>query len=103
MAALANGVPVVTTLGALSEPVWSDGAVAAVPVGDPDRLVGLALDLLSDPARAAELGRAGRRTYENQFAIERTVATLLADEPDLRGAFLWGGSSPAPWAPIHRK
>jgi glycosyltransferase involved in cell wall biosynthesis len=84
MAALANGVPVVTTVGALSEPVWSEGAVAAVPAGDPDRLAGLALDLLSDPSRLMQLGRAGRRIYENQFAIERTVAVLLADGPDRR-------------------
>ena len=77
MAALANGVPVVTTIGVLSEPVWSEGAVAAVPAGDPERLVQLALDLLDCPHRLAELGQAGRRLYEDRFALCHTVATLL--------------------------
>lgn len=80
MAALANGVPVVTTLGALSEPVWSGGAVAAVPAGDPDRLAGVALELLDRPGRLAELGAAGRRLYEEHFAIGRTVAALLTPD-----------------------
>jgi glycosyltransferase involved in cell wall biosynthesis len=77
MAALANGVPVVTTVGILSEPIWSDGAVAVVPAGDPDRLTRMALDLLDHPARLTELGQAGRQLYEDRFAIRHTVATLL--------------------------
>ena len=77
MAALANGVPVVTTIGDLSEPVWSEGAVAAIPAGDPELLARLALDLLDCPHRLAELGRAGRRLYEDRFALRHTVATLL--------------------------
>ena len=80
MAALANGVPVVTTIGVLSEPVWSDGAVAAAPAGDADRLARLALDLLDRPDRLAELGLAGQRLYQDQFALRHTVATLL-DSP----------------------
>ena len=77
MAALANGVPVVTTIGVLSEPVWADGAVAFAPAGDPGQLARLALDLLDRPDRLAELGLAGRRLYEDRFAIRHTVATLL--------------------------
>ena len=77
MAALANGVPVVTTIGALSEPVWAEGAVAAAPAGDPDRLTRLVLDLLDRPERRAELGRAGRRLYEDRFAVRHTLAALL--------------------------
>jgi glycosyltransferase involved in cell wall biosynthesis len=77
MAALANGVPVVTTLGALSEPVWAAGAVAAASADDADRLARLALDLLDRPGRLAELGPAGRRLYEDRFAIRHTVAALL--------------------------
>ena len=45
MAGLACGLPVVTNLGPLSEPVWA-GAVAAAPT--------------PDPAAVARLGRAGR-------------------------------------------
>jgi Glycosyl transferases group 1 len=77
MAALANGVPVVTTIGALSEPVWSEGAVAAAPAGDAEQLARLALDLLDRPERLAELGLAGQRLYQDQFALCHTVAALL--------------------------
>ena len=77
MAALANGVPVVTTIGALSEPVWLEGAVAAAPAGDAEQLARLALDLLDRPERLAELGLAGQRLYQDQFALRHTVAALL--------------------------
>jgi glycosyltransferase involved in cell wall biosynthesis len=77
MAALANGVPVVTTIGDLSEPIWSEGAVATVSAGDPGRLARLALELLGAPDRCAALGRAGRKLYEDRFALRHTIAALL--------------------------
>jgi glycosyltransferase involved in cell wall biosynthesis len=77
MAALANWVPVVTTVGALSEPIWSDGAVATVPAGDPDALARVAIELLDAPDRRAALGQAGRKLYEDRFALRHTIAALL--------------------------
>jgi glycosyltransferase involved in cell wall biosynthesis len=77
MAALANAVPVVTTVGSLSEPLWAEGAVAAAPAGDPGQLVRLSLGLLDSPERLAALGRAGRELYEDRFALRHTIATLL--------------------------
>ncbi len=77
MAALANGVPVITTIGVLSEPVWSEGAVAAAPAGDPGQLARLALDLLDCPQRLASMGLAGQRLYQDQFALRHTIAALL--------------------------
>jgi glycosyltransferase involved in cell wall biosynthesis len=77
MAALANGVPVVTTIGALSEPIWGDGAVAAITVGDTSRIVELVVELLDSSNRRDDLGRAGRRLYDEQFSIGRTVDILL--------------------------
>jgi hypothetical protein len=77
MAALANGVPVVTTIGVLSEPVWGEGAVAVAPAGDTGQLIRLALELLDRPDRRAELGRAGRRLYEDRFAVRHTITALL--------------------------
>jgi hypothetical protein len=77
MAALANGMPVVTTIGVLSEPVWGEGAVAAAPADDTVGLVRLALELLDCPDRRAAMGRAGRRLYEDRFAVRHTIATLL--------------------------
>jgi hypothetical protein len=77
MAALANGVPTVTTIGVLSEPLWADGAVAAAPAGDLDGLSRLVLDLLDQPERLAELGPAGQRLYHDHFALRHTVTALL--------------------------
>jgi glycosyltransferase involved in cell wall biosynthesis len=77
MAALDNGVPVITTIGRLTEPIWAEGHVTAVPAGDAIRLAELAAELLDSPGRRAELGRAGRRLYEDRFAIGHTVDALL--------------------------
>jgi hypothetical protein len=76
MAALANGVPVVTTFGFLSEPVWKEEP--GVVLADPDRLADAAGRLLDDPRRRAALGRAGWDLYERRFDVRHTVAALLA-------------------------
>jgi glycosyltransferase involved in cell wall biosynthesis len=77
MAALANGVAVLTTFGMLSEPIWKEGSVALFPANDVSGIVELAGELLDSPGRRAELVRAGRRLYEDRFAIGHTVAALL--------------------------
>jgi len=78
MAALALGVPVVTTEGHLTDPVWREGAVALAPAGDTARLAGLCLDLLGDPERRVHLGTKGARLYAESFSLEHTVETLLS-------------------------
>jgi hypothetical protein len=78
MAALANSVPVVTTLGVLSEQIGWSRAVATVGEADDDTLTERVLQLLSQPAQLRELGSAGCRLYETRFALERTVAALLS-------------------------
>lgn len=81
MAALANGVAVVTTAGRLTEPgLWSDG-VALVPVDRPEEFVRVVLALLEGRraerlARLEVLGRSGRRLYDATFSLLRTVSTL---------------------------
>lgn len=75
MAALANGVPVVTTVGALSEPLWE--AEQAVAIAAPQELATMVAKLLNDPAARIALGRRGRELYERRFAIGHTVAALL--------------------------
>ena len=76
MAALANGVPVVTNLGTLSEPLWAGGAVAAVTSPDPVALANLAAALLGDTVTRAEFGRRGNALYRNTFAAEHSIAQL---------------------------
>ena len=76
MAALANGVAVVSNLGTLTEPVWASSVLAVVPDA---ALVPTALALLIDPARRAALAAAGRRYYDAHFAVPHTIRALLGD------------------------
>jgi len=75
MAALVSGVAVVTTTGALTEPIYAD-AVALAPADRPEELAGLALALLDDRAARERLAARGRSLYESSFTIDRTVAAL---------------------------
>jgi len=82
MAALANGVPTVTTAGALTEAVWGEtGAVALAPASDARAIGAAVVALLRDPAGRATLAATGRRTYDERFAIDRTLEALLAGPP----------------------
>ena len=81
MAGLANGVPVVTNLGELSEPLWPGGAVAAAAAPDPVALARLAARLLAGPAVRADLGRRAAALYRDAFSLERTVARLRGGAP----------------------
>lgn len=77
MAGLSLGIPVVTTEGALTEPLWRDGgAVALTSVGRSPDLVAAAEELLAEPARRAALGRRGRDFYREHFAPERLIRRL---------------------------
>jgi glycosyltransferase involved in cell wall biosynthesis len=79
MAALANGVPTVTTAGRSTEPLWAESSVPLVPAGDGGALAVEALNLLDDDARRREAGERGRAFYERHFAIERTLDVLLGE------------------------
>ena len=76
MAGLANGLPIATNLGALSEPLWAHGGVASIPSPDPTALGRLAAELLAEPTAREALGRSGLALYRNRFAIEHTIARL---------------------------
>jgi len=77
MASLAHGLPIVTTAGWLTEPLWRDTeAVALVPVDETDALVGAAAELLASSDARGELGRRGRALYDAHFDLRHTIATL---------------------------
>ena len=77
MAGLANGVPIVTTDGALTEGVWREtGATTLVPAEDAMQCVETVRRLIDTPADRAALGRRGRQVYATRFSIERTVEAL---------------------------
>jgi glycosyltransferase involved in cell wall biosynthesis len=80
MAALAHGVPVVTTLGRLSEPFWSGSpAVSAVAVGDTEGLIHAAVTLAGDPARRQQQAASAREAYEARFALPHVIRALRED------------------------
>jgi glycosyltransferase involved in cell wall biosynthesis len=80
MAGLANGVPVVSNLGAGSEPLWAAaGCVGLAPTPDPVAVAAAAEAVLALPAdRRAEMGRAGADLYRARFSLENTVRALRA-------------------------
>jgi glycosyltransferase involved in cell wall biosynthesis len=80
MAALVNGRAVVTTTGALTEPIWAEtAAVALAPAGDVGAVVAKARALIADSDARAELGARADATYRAEFALEHVVARLRAD------------------------
>ena len=81
MAALANGIPVVTTTGALSEALWSSGVVPAVPVEQIALFTNIVFPLLDDPVARNRVGEDGLQLYHQQFALERTIAVLIGPVP----------------------
>lgn len=79
MAGLANGRPVVTTAGRLTEPLWAEsGAVALVPEGDAAAMAKAVRRLLGDAAERERLSAAARALYQSRFDVRHTVAALRA-------------------------
>jgi glycosyltransferase involved in cell wall biosynthesis len=77
MVALAHGVPIVTTSGRLTEPLWAKSeAVAMAPVEDLSSLVERAARLLPDAAARQRMSAAALSLYSQRFDVERIIATL---------------------------
>lgn len=77
MAGLALGLPIVTNLGPLSEPLWAEErAVAAVASAEPQVLAERVITLLNDAAGRAELASRAAALYQRRFRFERTIAAL---------------------------
>ncbi len=79
MAALANGVPVVTTTGTLSDAVWYSGVVPAVAVEKIAEFPDVVCQLLDDTQARTRVGQAGAKLYQDQFTLERTISILMRD------------------------
>jgi sugar transferase (PEP-CTERM/EpsH1 system associated) len=73
--AMAAARPVVATaVGAIPQVVVNETNGCLVPPGDARALAEAIVRVLSEPAFAAALGRAARRTIEERFNFDRTVA-----------------------------
>lgn len=79
MAALAAGVPLLTTRGDLTEDIWTELAAAClIPVDQTADLAKFALAIGSDEDVRSALGRCGKMVYDQHFSLARTLDTLCA-------------------------
>lgn len=77
MAALAHQRAIVTTAGILTEPLWSEsGAVAVTPVGDHTAMSAELMRLIRDEDERHRIGSAGKRLYDERFALHHTIRVL---------------------------
>ena len=77
MAGISHGVPVLTTSGHLSEPLWSDsGAVAIVPANDRVAFTNSARRLIDSAEERSRLASAGLRLYQERFDWPLVIAAL---------------------------
>ena len=82
MAALAHGLPVVTTEGRLSEPIWrASGAVRLVDAGDTAALARAALDLCANSEERRRLAASGQALYAERFDLTNTIQALISECP----------------------
>jgi glycosyltransferase involved in cell wall biosynthesis len=79
MAGIANGIPVVTNLGHLSESIWSKGGIALAPGPDPIAIARLATRLIADPEQRKRVGEGGLALYREAFALEKTISRLRGE------------------------
>ncbi|HET7231338.1 MAG TPA: glycosyltransferase [Longimicrobium sp.] len=79
MAALANGVPLVSNAGAYTEPQWAAAGIPLAALPDPAALAAEVLDLLDDAARRRRLAVSESDFYLREFSMGHTLRTLLGE------------------------
>ncbi len=80
MAALAHGLPVVTTTGPLSEPFWKNSeSVVATSPDDRASISRIILELARQPERRMRLGLSARQMYEARFSLGHVIDALRSD------------------------
>lgn len=78
--ALAHGIPVLTTLGPLTEAMWGESsAVALAPVRDPEGFASATRRLLMSATERTRLRFAGRALYRARFDITRMIDQLSSN------------------------
>lgn len=77
MVGLCHGLPIVTTLGHLTEPFWAEsGAVALAPVGDVGAMLAATERLLANLAERNRMSAAAKVLYQERFDVRHTITAL---------------------------
>jgi glycosyltransferase involved in cell wall biosynthesis len=77
MAGLALGMPIVTTLGPLSDSIFiKTDAVRSVPAERIEEMVGAVEALLNEPRQRALMGQLAGAFYQQYFAVENVVRAM---------------------------
>jgi len=77
MAALAHGKPIVTTIGCLTESIWSESeAVSLAPCEDTKEIGAAVKGLLSDRKQREHLRVAAHNLYNERFDIDLVITAL---------------------------
>jgi len=83
MICLAHGKPLITTSGALTEPIWTiKEAVMLAAAGDAECLIRQCLRLLDDVNQRRHLGAAARRFYAECFDVRHLIPRLRQTESE---------------------
>jgi hypothetical protein len=77
MTCLSHALPVVTTIGHLTESLWKERrAVLLSPVDSPQCLADQTNWLLNNADERRRLSTSGKALYDEQFALQHTIAKL---------------------------
>jgi hypothetical protein len=77
MACLSHALPIVTTVGHLTEPLWKETSAVILSTADnPEHLAGQARFLMNSAAERSRLGASGKALYEERFALRHTISKL---------------------------
>jgi glycosyltransferase involved in cell wall biosynthesis len=92
MEAMAHGIPVIATeTGGIPE-LLAGGAGVLIPPEDAVALAVALEELIRDPSRRSQLGKAGRQRITEEYSVDQTAAALIACveyPPDRLPADLW--------------
>lgn len=78
MAGLSHGLPIVTTTGVLSEPIWAEtNCVVLVATNNNNNFVAAVQILLKDSFARTSLSSRASSVYSQYFALEQTLRTIL--------------------------
>lgn len=85
MAALAHGVPVITSLGVATEDIWKTSkAVRMAPAHDTKQFAAAALTLVHDEAACLQLQENASLLYQREFAIGRMLDRITTPAIEFR-------------------